>query len=99
MWCAQAGSSTTSKNLTSMNDGSSKGSSMRRKTIMSSDTQAAPPTPARDARDWARWGFVNLGILPILLVAAILFFALNEERFLSAANLFNVGRQSTFLII
>lgn len=66
---------------------------------MSSDIQAAALTPARGARDWARWGFVNLGILPILLVAAILFFALNEERFLSAANLFNVGRQSTFLII
>lgn len=66
---------------------------------MTSDVQTAPSAPARGLRDYARWGFVNLGILPILLLAAILFFTLNEERFLSSANLFNVGRQSTFLII
>lgn len=43
--------------------------------------------------------FVHLGILPFLLVGAILFFALREERFLSSINMFNVARQSTFLII
>lgn len=46
-----------------------------------------------------RTAFVHLGILPFLLVAAILFFALNEARFLSSLNLFNVARQSTFLIM
>lgn len=43
--------------------------------------------------------FVQLGILPFLLVAAIAFFALNESRFLSSLNIFNVARQSTFLIM
>lgn len=59
----------------------------------------AAASPGLALRNAARWAFVNLGILPILLAAAILFFAFNEERFLSSANLFNVGRQSTFLII
>lgn len=46
-----------------------------------------------------RYGFINLGILPFLLVGSILFFGLQEERFLSSLNLSNVARHSTFLII
>lgn len=46
-----------------------------------------------------RQAFIHLGILPFLLVAAILFFAINEPRFLSSLNMFNVARQSTFLIM
>lgn len=48
---------------------------------------------------WAKYAFVKLGILPFLLVGAILLFGLQEERFLSSLNLFNVARHSTFLII
>ncbi|MBT9246231.1 ABC transporter permease (plasmid) [Gemmobacter fulvus] len=43
--------------------------------------------------------FIHLGILPFLLVGVVIFFALNESRFLSSLNIFNVARQSTFLII
>jgi ribose transport system permease protein len=43
--------------------------------------------------------FVRLGILPLLLVAAIIYFGANEARFLSSDNMLNVARQSTFLII
>lgn len=46
-----------------------------------------------------RSAFVHLGILPFLLVGTILFFALSEARFYSSVNMFNVARQSTFLII
>ncbi|WGD29743.1 ABC transporter permease [Ancylobacter sp. WKF20] len=68
---------------------------------MSVHTQpvATGTTPGVSLKASTRWIFVNLGILPILLIAAMLFFALQEERFLSSGNLFNVGRQSTFLII
>ncbi|OYU37837.1 MAG: ABC transporter permease [Pseudorhodobacter sp. PARRP1] len=52
----------------------------------------APNNPLKTA-------FIQLGILPFLLVAAIAFFALNESRFLSSLNIFNVARQSTFLIM
>lgn len=50
-------------------------------------------------KDLLKKAFIHLGILPFLLVAAILFFALNESRFLSSLNIFNVARQSTFLIM
>lgn len=43
--------------------------------------------------------FSAVGILPVLLVVAIIFFASQEARFYSAANITNVFRQSTFLII
>lgn len=46
-----------------------------------------------------RRAFISLGILPVLLIGAIIFFAVNEPRFLSSLNIFNVARQSTFLII
>lgn len=46
-----------------------------------------------------RWIFIQLGILPFLLLGAILFFGLQEEHFLSSLNITNVLRHSTFLII
>lgn len=61
-------------------------------TISQAAPRQAPSNPVK-------WAFIHLGILPFLLVGAILFFALNEERFLSSINMFNVARQSTFLII
>jgi ribose transport system permease protein len=47
----------------------------------------------------ARAVFSTVGILPILLVIAVLYFGLQEPRFYGSANIFNVLRQSTFLII
>ncbi|WP_020180421.1 ABC transporter permease [Methylopila sp. M107] len=43
--------------------------------------------------------FIRFGILPFLLVIVVAFFAIEEPRFLSAVNLTNVARQSTFLMI
>ena len=43
--------------------------------------------------------FATVGILPVLLVLAIVFFAVQEPRFYGAANITNVFRQSTYLII
>ncbi len=43
--------------------------------------------------------FTRFGILPLLLVIVIALFGSLEPRFLSAINLSNVARQSTFLMI
>ena len=49
--------------------------------------------------DLARSTFSTVGILPILLAVVILYFASQESRFYGTANLTNVLRQSTYLII
>lgn len=46
-----------------------------------------------------RFTFVQLGILPALLIAALVVFSLMSGNFLTADNLYNVLRQSSFLII
>jgi ribose transport system permease protein len=43
--------------------------------------------------------FSTVGILPLLMALAIVFFAVQESRFYGAANITNVFRQSTYLII
>jgi ribose/xylose/arabinose/galactoside ABC-type transport system permease subunit len=55
---------------------------------------------ARDAAAGrARWERVlaRLGVLPLLLAAAVIVFSLLSPHFLSGQNLLNVARQSTFL--
>ena len=49
--------------------------------------------------DLARSIFSTVGILPILLAVVILYFASQESRFYGTANLANVLRQATYLII
>lgn len=49
--------------------------------------------------DIAKRIFIRFGILPLLLLVVIIFFGLQEPRFLSQINIFNVMRQSTFLMI
>ncbi len=49
--------------------------------------------------EFARSIFTSVGILPILLAIVILYFASQESRFYGTANVTNVLRQSTFLII
>src|SRR5688572_16684647 len=62
-------------------------------------------SPTREAStgnrlaELARSMFTSVGILPILLVVAILYFASQEARFYGQQNITNVLRQSTFLII
>ncbi len=41
--------------------------------------------------------FVRLGVLPFLLLIAVVVFSLMSERYLTTNNLLNVARQSTFL--
>ena len=41
--------------------------------------------------------FVRLGVLPFLLIIAIIVFSLLSSRFLGGQNLINVARQSTYL--
>jgi ribose transport system permease protein len=53
------------------------------------------PNPLR----YAQSIFLTGGVLPVVLVAAIVGFGLVEPRFLAYDNLFNVARQSTYLII
>jgi len=43
--------------------------------------------------------FARLGVLPILLVLAVVIFTLLSENFLTTRNLVNVARQSTYLIV
>ncbi|MFE2043347.1 ABC transporter permease [Streptomyces sp. NPDC059477] len=56
----------------------------------------ARPAPSAPAR-YARTLFVQWGILPVLLLALIITFAVIEPRFLSTENLTNVARQLSFL--
>ncbi|RWC12225.1 MAG: ABC transporter permease [Mesorhizobium sp.] len=67
----------------------------RSKNVAISSESAARSSPT----NWTKAAFIHLGILPFLLVGAIVFFSLQEERFYSSLNIFNVARQSTFLII
>lgn len=48
--------------------------------------------------DWQRLGS-SIGMMPFLLLALILLVSVLEPRFVSEANLFNLTRQSTYLII
>jgi ribose transport system permease protein len=48
---------------------------------------------------WIRLSFVRLGVLPFLLIIAIIVFASLSSNFLSVNNLVNVARQSTYLVM
>lgn len=43
--------------------------------------------------------FVRMGVLPLLLFAAIIIFTALSDNFLDKENLLNVARQSTYLAI
>ncbi|MEA2780950.1 MAG: ribose transport system permease protein [Rhodospirillaceae bacterium] len=53
--------------------------------------------PKRSATQWLQYGFVRLGILPLLMVIAVIIFASLSKHFLSGQNMLNVARQSTYL--
>jgi ribose transport system permease protein len=62
-------------------------------------TQARPPAAASPAARWIQLAFVRLGVLPFLLLIAVVVFTLLSDNFLTSRNLLNVARQSTYLII
>lgn len=47
--------------------------------------------------NWLQIAFVRLGVLPFLLVIAVVVFALMADNFLTGRNIMNVLRQSTYL--
>jgi ribose transport system permease protein len=57
------------------------------------------------SRRWSRlsvalqWFFVRIGVLPILLVIALVVFSALSSRFLTSENLITVARQATYLAI
>jgi ribose/xylose/arabinose/galactoside ABC-type transport system permease subunit len=65
--------------------------------MASRDTGMA--APKRDVAYWTRAVFVRLGVLPFLLVIAIVVFTAMSANFLTVANLTNVIRQSVYLMI
>ncbi|MCT8971323.1 ABC transporter permease [Microbaculum marinisediminis] len=62
-------------------------------------TKADISAPKRDLAYWMKFLFIRLGVLPFLLVIAIVIFTMMSDNFLSARNLTNVVRQSVYLMI
>lgn len=54
---------------------------------------------ARGPLYWPKLLFVRLGVLPFLLVVALIVFTLASDNFLTGRNLMNVVRQSVYLTI
>src|SRR6185295_17411595 len=70
---------------------------------MSQASQAESTERTRSAAGravrWAQRLFVRLGVLPLLLVLALVVFTAMSKNFLTADNLVNVVRQSVYLTI
>ncbi len=60
-------------------------------------TEARAATGAQALLRWVQHAFVRMGVLPFMLLAAIVVFGLWSDKFLSGQNLFNVARQVTYL--
>ena len=59
----------------------------------------APPAAGRAVTFWIRLAFVRVGVLPFLLLLAVIAFAFLSDNFLTGRNLLNVVRQSTYLAL
>jgi ribose transport system permease protein len=62
-------------------------------------TEAGTPVAASPVTRWIQLAFVRLGVLPFLLLIAVVVFTLLSDNFLTSRNLLNVARQSTYLIM
>ncbi len=60
---------------------------------------AVEKTAGRTAARALKRMFIRLGVLPFLLLAALVIFTLMSENFLTSRNLTNVLRQSVYLVI
>ncbi len=58
-----------------------------------------PSTIYVSATRFTKLAFVRLGVLPFLLLIAVIIFALMSDNFLTGRNLLNVIRQSTYLTL
>jgi ribose transport system permease protein len=61
--------------------------------------QSLAPRPSRRVLRFIQQLFIQLGVLPFLLLVALIVFTAISDHFLSAQNLINVVRQSVYLII
>ena len=70
---------------------------------MVAQQEAAAPVAASKGDDVSRSrateGALKVGLLPVLLVAAVVLFAVLEPRFLSGDNGINLSRQLSFLLL
>jgi ribose transport system permease protein len=57
------------------------------------------PARGHGLRAWLLKVFLRVGVLPFLLVAAVLVFSMLSDQFLTAQNLTNLIRQSVYLIL
>jgi ribose transport system permease protein len=55
--------------------------------------------PTRGPSYWLKQAFVRLGVLPFLVVIALIVFTVLSDNFLTVRNLTNVVRQSVYLMI
>jgi len=61
--------------------------------------RTAPLVQGRSTTYWLQLAFVRLGVLPFLLLIAVIIFTLMSDNFLTGRNLLNVVRQSTYLML
>lgn len=66
---------------------------------MTTDSPGRNGSPQRSTAYWLRLTFVRLGVLPFLLLIAVVIFTLMSDNFMTGRNLMNVVRQSTYLIL
>ena len=64
---------------------------------MEGEVTTAKPGSEKSLVTWVKFAFVRLGVLPFLLVIALVIFTLMSDNFLTGRNLMNVARQSTYL--
>jgi ribose transport system permease protein len=55
--------------------------------------------PPRGVNHWLKLAFVRLGVLPFLVILALIVFTAMSDKFLTVQNLTNVVRQSVYLTI
>ena len=66
---------------------------------MSPPSRNGATADSRSAFHWLKLVFVRLGVLPFLLIVALVTFTLASDNFLTVSNLTNVVRQSVYLMI
>jgi len=68
--------------------------------MSSIDSENNPSSAHRSsARDWIMKIFLHWGVMPFLLVIAVITFSLMSSRFLTPENLINLFRQSVYLVL
>ena len=67
--------------------------------MTSSGENKPSQTPGHSVTYWIQFAFVRLGVLPFLLLIAMVAFTLMSDNFLTGRNLLNVVRQSTYLTL